>query len=196
MLVMAQMLKEISQEKEILISLLRKLCFMINLKNSQATLVKEIEFLGLVNSVNMTLTLPLGKVLDIQNRYMQLTASPNTTIMELTTPMKTLVHCSGSVSWENSVQVLATTTDLGSDRNKLLSTQNKIKPTVTDRAEVMEENLLLQNDKPLKKGMPKLIIQMDAFKTTWGQSIWEPQWGEFGHIRKEQNISMYWSSLW
>ena len=111
---------------------------MINLKNSQATLVKEIEFLGLVNSVNMTLTLPLGKVLDIQNRYMQLTASPNTTIMELTTPMKTLVHCSGSVSWENSVQVLATTTDLGSDRNKLLSTQNKIKPKVTDRAEVME----------------------------------------------------------
>ena len=110
---------------------------MINLKNSQATLVKEIEFLGLVNSVNMTLTLPLGKVLDIQNRYMQLTASPNTTIMELTT-MKTLVHCSGSISRENSVQVLATTTDLGSDRNKLLSTQNKIKPTVTDRAEVME----------------------------------------------------------
>ena len=137
MLVMAQMLKEISQEKEILISLLQKLCF-INLKNSQATLAKEIEFLGLVNSVNMTLTLPLGKVLDIQNRCMQLTASPNTTIMELTIPTKTLVHCSGSVSRENSVQVLATTTDLGSDRNKLLSTQNKIKPTVTDRAEVME----------------------------------------------------------
>ena len=46
-------------------------------KNSQATIVKEIEFLGLViNSVNMTLTLPLGKVLDIQNKCMQLTASP------------------------------------------------------------------------------------------------------------------------
>ena len=77
MLVMAQMLKEISQEKEILIFLLQKLSFMINLKNSQVTLVKEIEFLGLViNSVNMTLTLPLGKVLDIQNKCMQLTASP------------------------------------------------------------------------------------------------------------------------
>ena len=37
MLVMAQMLTEISQEKEILIFLLQKLSFMINLKNSSNT---------------------------------------------------------------------------------------------------------------------------------------------------------------
>ena len=41
--------------------------------------------MGLViNSVNMTLALPLEKVLDIQNKYMQLIASPKTTILELT----------------------------------------------------------------------------------------------------------------
>ena len=85
MSVMAQTLKEISQAKETLIFLLQKLSFVINLKMSQLTPVKEIEFLGLViNSVSMTLALPEEKVLDIQNKYAQLIASPKTTIMELT----------------------------------------------------------------------------------------------------------------
>ena len=47
------------------------------------------------------------------------------------TPRTTLVHCSGSASSENSVQVLATTINSGSERNKFLSNQNKIKPRVT-----------------------------------------------------------------
>ena len=56
MLVIAQTLKEISQAKETLIFLLQNLGFVINLKKSQLTPVKEIEFLGLVvNSVNITL---------------------------------------------------------------------------------------------------------------------------------------------
>ena len=54
------------------------------------------------------------------------------------TPSKTLVHCSGSASRENSVQVLVTTTNSGSERNKFLSNQNKIKPTVTGRVEMVE----------------------------------------------------------
>ena len=36
------------------------------------------------------------------------------------------------------MQVLATTTNSGSGRNKFLSNQNKIKPTVTGRVEVVE----------------------------------------------------------
>ena len=75
MLVMAQTLKEISQAKETL----------INFKKSQLTPMKEIKFLGLViNSVKMTLALPLEKVLDIQNKCMQFIASSKTPIMELT----------------------------------------------------------------------------------------------------------------
>ena len=86
MLVMAQMLKEILQAKEILIFLLENLGFVINLKETQLRPVKEIKFLGLViNSVNMTLAwVPQEKVLDIQNKYVQLIASPKTTIMEST----------------------------------------------------------------------------------------------------------------
>ena len=78
MLVMAQTLKEISQAKETFIFLLK---MVVNLE----TLVKEIEFLGLViNSVNMTLALPQENILDIQNKCMQLIESPKTTTMELT----------------------------------------------------------------------------------------------------------------
>ena len=51
---------------------------------------------------------------------------------------ETLAHCPGSASRENSVQVLATTTNSGSERIKFLSNQSKIKPTVTGRVEVVE----------------------------------------------------------
>ena len=54
------------------------------------------------------------------------------------TPRETLVHCLGSASKDNTVQVLATTTNSGSERNKFLSNQSKIKPAVTGRVEVVE----------------------------------------------------------
>ena len=54
------------------------------------------------------------------------------------TPRETLVHCLGSASKENTVQVLATITNSGSERNKFLSNQSKIKPAVTGRVEVVE----------------------------------------------------------
>ena len=84
MLVMAQMFKEISQAKETSIFLLQNLGFVINFKKLQQTPVKEVEPLWLVkNSVKMILALPQEKVLHIQNKCMQLIASPKTTIMEL-----------------------------------------------------------------------------------------------------------------
>ena len=54
------------------------------------------------------------------------------------TPRKTFVQCSCSTSTENSGQVLATKTNSGSERNRFLSNQNKIKPTVTNRVKIME----------------------------------------------------------
>ena len=110
------------------------------------------------------------------------------------TPRETLVHCSGSASSENSLQVLAITANSGSDRNKFLWNQNNIKPTVTGRVEVVEGESTSSGRQTLKIGMPQFIIQTDASKTGWGQSVRElPRW-ELGHIRKGQNISMYWSS--
>ena len=87
------------------------------------------------------------------------------------TPSKTLVHCSGSASRENSVQVLVTTTNSGSERNKFLSNQNKIKPTVTGRVEMVEGEFTSSEWQTLKIGMPQLIIQMDVSKIDWGQSV-------------------------
>ena len=65
---------------------IKKLRFCGKLKKvaTNTSEVKKIEFLGLViNSVNMTLALPREKVLNIQNKCMQLIASPKTAIMEL-----------------------------------------------------------------------------------------------------------------
>ena len=105
------------------------------------------------------------------------------------------VHCSGSASRENSVQVLATITNSSSERSKFLSNQNKIKPTVTDRAEVVEgeftyserqttenRNVIVNNPNECFQNRLEAVCQGT---TTLG----------LGHIRKGQNISMYWSSL-
>ena len=82
---LAQTLKEISQPKETLIFLLQNLGFVINFVKSQVTPMTKREFLGLmINSVNMTLAIPQEMVLDIQNKCMQLTASPKSTITEIT----------------------------------------------------------------------------------------------------------------
>ena len=139
MLVIAQTLKEISQAKETLIFLLQNLGFVINLKKSQLTPVKEMEFLGLVvNSVNITLALPqkgFGYPKQIHVSY-SVIKDRNYGINQ--TPRKTIVHCSDTAFKENSAQVLVTTTNLGSERNKFLSNQNKIRLTVTGRAKVVE----------------------------------------------------------
>ena len=56
--------------KGIIVFLLQKLGFVINLKRSQLTPIKDIEFLGLIiNSETMTLALPKKKVLDIQKKF-------------------------------------------------------------------------------------------------------------------------------
>ena len=82
---LAQTLKEILQPKETLIFLLQNLGFVINFEKSQVTPMTKREFLGLViNLVNMTLAIPQEMVLDIQNKCMQLTASPKCTITEIT----------------------------------------------------------------------------------------------------------------
>ena len=82
------------------------------------------------------------------------------------TTRKTLVHFSGRASRKNSVQVLATTKNSGSEGNKFLSNQKK-KLSQQSQADLKwwKENLLLRNNKPLKIGMPQLVIQVDASKT-------------------------------
>ena len=107
MLVMAQMLKEISQEKETLIFLLQKLSFMINLKNSSNTSEGNRVF-GVTNKfrkhdINLTSGKSFGYPKQMHTTD-TITKYHNYGINQ--TPRKTLVHCSGSVYRKNSVQVL------------------------------------------------------------------------------------------
>ena len=106
-------------------------------------------------------------------------------------PRKTLVHCSGSTCRENSVEVLATTTNSSSERNKFSSNQKKLSQRLLTELKLWKENLFLQNSKPLKIGVSQFIIQTGASKTGWGAVCQGNNTGKLGHIRKEQNISMY-----
>ena len=167
MLVMVQTLKEISQAKETLIFLLQNLGFVINFKKSQLTPVKEIEILGLViNSVNMTLALPQEKVLDIQNKCAQLVPSPKTTIMELTKLLGKLSFTVPAV-FPGRIQCRYLQQQQIQAVKEANSYQTKVKLKQQSLAELKwwKENLLLHNGKPLKIGIPQLIIQTHASKT-------------------------------
>ena len=51
---------------------------------------------------------------------------------------KNLIHCSGSASRENSVQLFVATTNSGNERKNSDQPPQKIKSTVTARAELVE----------------------------------------------------------
>ena len=95
----------------------------------------KILFLGLViNSVNMMLALPQKIVLNIQNKCLQRIVLPKTTIVELDRLL-------GKSSFTPQTMLpgrIATTTNSRGEGNKFLSNQNKIKPIVTGKVEVME----------------------------------------------------------
>ena len=114
------------------------------------------------------------------------------------TPRETLVHCLGSASKENTVQVLATITNSGSERNKFLSNQSKIKPAVTGRVEVVEGEFTSSERQTTENRNTTVNNPNGCFQNRLGgggQFVRDPQGGELGHIRKGQNISIYWSSL-
>ena len=159
--------------------------------------MKEIKFFGVSDKfskhdVSLTPGKGFGYTKQIHATY-SVTKNHNSGINQ--TPRKTLVHCSGSASRETLVQVLAITTNSGSESNKFLSNQKKLSQHSLAELKWWKENLLLQNNKPVKIGMPQLIIQTDASKTGWGQSVREPPQEELGHIGKGQSISVYWSSV-
>ena len=152
MLVMAQTLKEISQAKETLIFLLQNLVFVINFKKSELTPVKEIEFLGLmINSVNMTSAIPQEKVLDIQNKHMQLTASKSI-IMELTKLLLGKLSLTAQAVLPGRIQHRYLQQQQIQAVRETNSYQSKTKLSQQSLAELKwrKENFLLPNSKPLK----------------------------------------------
>ena len=61
--------RRLNMTRDTLIFLLQQLGFIINLKKSVLSATQKIEFLGLeIDSVNMTLTLPTGKVKNLRQK--------------------------------------------------------------------------------------------------------------------------------
>ena len=101
---------------------------MINLKKSQLTPLKGISDKFSKHDVTLTSRKRFGYP---KQMYATCSVTKDHIYGINQTPRETLVHFSGGASRENSVQVLAATTNLGSERNKFLSNQNKIEPAVT-----------------------------------------------------------------
>ena len=122
--------------------------------------------------------MPQEKVLDIQNKCAQLIASPKTTIMELTKLLGKLSFTAQALL-PGRIQCRYLQQQQIQAVREANSYQAKVKLNQQSLAELKwwKENLLLQNGKPLKIGIPQLMIQTDASKTGWGQSFREPPRG-------------------
>ena len=102
---------------------------------------------------------------------------------------ETPVHCPGSASRENSVQVLATTNS-GSERSKFLSRQSKIKPAVTGRVEVVEGEFTSLERQTTENRNTTVNDPNGSFKNRLGAVSGNHHGGELGHIKKGQNINI------
>ena len=75
----------IALRDKVILLLLQCLGFLINQKKSEMTPVQEIEFLGMiVNSKEMTITLPQKKLQLIKRMCQDMYQNPETTVLELT----------------------------------------------------------------------------------------------------------------
>ena len=85
MLIIGRTRKEVESTRDTLIYLLQHLGFLLILKKSVLQPCQEIKFLGLiVNSVNLTLSLPLQKVQKVQEECTKMYNKNWTSILELT----------------------------------------------------------------------------------------------------------------
>ena len=118
----------------------------------------------------MTLALPQEKVSDIQNKCTQLIASSKTSIMELTKLQGKLSFTAQAVlpgkiqcRYLQQQQIQAVI------EKKFLTNQNKIKPTVTGRVEVVEGKFASSERQTTENRNVTLNNPTDAAKTGWGR---------------------------
>ena len=103
------------------------------------------------------------------------------------TPRKTLVHCSGSASMENSAKVLGTTTNSDSERSKFLSNRNKIKPTFTGRIEVVEREFTSSEQQATENRNTTV-----GRKSVWvgGNPVRKALWGIWSYQERTKHINV------
>ena len=84
MLLLASSLEDLLMAIDTLIFILQHLDFLINIKNSYIEPTSTLEFLGvIVDSGEMTLTLPKEKLLKVQNRCQEILENEKVTVREL-----------------------------------------------------------------------------------------------------------------
>ena len=87
-------------------------------------------------------------------------------------------------------------------QNKRMQLTALAKTTITELIKLLEKlSFTAQAVLPGKIGMPQLITKTNAFKRGWGggvagrQSVIKSPREKLGHVRKGQNLSMFWSSM-
>ena len=84
MLLMASSLEDLLMARDTLIFILQQLGFLINIKKSYLEPTSTFEFLGvIVDSGEMTLGLPKGKLLKVQNNCQEILEKGKVTVREL-----------------------------------------------------------------------------------------------------------------
>ena len=152
--------------------MLQNLGYVINQEKSQLTPVHKIEFLGLViDSQNMTLSLPQEKVQDIQQFCTKLKVSQVTTVQELASLIGKL-----SFSPQAVLPGRLQTRFLQMQQIEALKESQSYQAKIVLNPQSLEElnwwinNLTLYNGKPLTVSPPDIILQTDASKKGWGAS--------------------------
>ena len=88
-------------------------------------------------------------------------------------------------------------------QNKRMQLTALAKTTIMELIKLLEKlSFTAQAVLPGKTGMPQLITKTNAFKRGWGggggggrQSVIKSPREKLGHVRKGQNLSMFWSSM-
>ena len=90
-------------------------------------------------------------------------------------------------------------------QNKRMQLTALAKTTIMELIKLLEKlSFTAQAVLPGKIGMPQLITKTNAFKRGWGgggggvaggQSVIKSPREKLGHVRKGQNLSMFWSSM-
>ena len=172
MLLMASSSEDLLMARDTLIFILQHLGFLINIKKSYLEPTSTLEFLGvIVDSGEMTLSLPKEKLLKVQNHCQEILENGKVTVRELS---KLIGRLSST-----AIAVLPAPLHYRHLQHQQIqklichnSFEEKVEISVEARKELLwwKENLTLCNGRSLISSPPQIIISSDASLQGWGAS--------------------------
>ena len=180
MLLMVSSLENLLMAIDTLIFILQHLGFLINIKNSYIEPTSTLQFLGvIVDSGEMTLTLPKEKLLKVQNHCQEILENEKVTVRELS-------KLTGRLS-STAIGVLPAPLHYPHHQHQQIqilifhnSFEEKVEISVETRKELLrwKENLTLCSGRSLISSPPQIIISSDASPPGWGASCHRLTTGE------------------